>query len=70
MPAAARMYCRPSTAATAPAMVGVVAISYVVETIIVKPNWGDVLYHAVVPSFSGSESVLLAAGIKALVSGK
>ncbi|MEN6572650.1 MAG: Nramp family divalent metal transporter [Anaerolineaceae bacterium] len=45
------------------AMVGVVAISYVVETIIVKPNWGDVLYHAVVPSFSGSESVLLAAGI-------
>jgi manganese transport protein len=45
------------------AMVGVVAISYVVETIIVKPNWGNVLYHAVVPSFSGSESVLLAAGI-------
>lgn len=45
------------------AMVGVVAVSYVVETIIVKPNWGDVLYHAVVPSFSGSESVLLAAGI-------
>lgn len=45
------------------AMVGVVAISYVVETIIVKPVWGQVLYHSVVPSFSGSESVLVAAGI-------
>ncbi|HBF40586.1 MAG TPA: divalent metal cation transporter [Anaerolineaceae bacterium] len=45
------------------AMVGVVAISYVVETIIVKPVWKDVFYHAVVPSFDGSGSVLLAAGI-------
>jgi manganese transport protein len=45
------------------AMVGVVAISYVVETIIVKPDWGNVLFHSVVPSFNGSESVLLAAGI-------
>lgn len=45
------------------AMVGVVAISYVVETIIVKPIWGEVLFHAVVPQFSGSESILLATGI-------
>lgn len=45
------------------AMVGVVAISYVIETIIVKPIWGEVLYHAVVPAFSGSESILVAAGI-------
>jgi len=44
-------------------MVGVVAISYVVETIIVKPVWGQVLYHSVVPAFSGSESILVAAGI-------
>ena len=45
------------------AMVGVIAVSYIIETIIVKPVWGQVLYHAVVPQFSGSESVLLAAGI-------
>jgi manganese transport protein len=35
----------------------------VIETIIVKPVWGEVLYHSVVPAFSGSESILLAAGI-------
>ena len=45
------------------AMVGVVAISYVIETIIVKPVWGEVVFHAVVPQFSGSESILLATGI-------
>jgi manganese transport protein len=45
------------------AMVGVVAISYVVETIIVKPVWGQVIYHSIVPQFSGSESILMAAGI-------
>ena len=44
-------------------LVGVVAISYVVETILDKPDWGNVVYHAVVPSFNGSESILLAAGI-------
>jgi manganese transport protein len=45
------------------AMVGVVALSYVIETIIVKPVWGEVAYHAFVPSFSGSESILVATGI-------
>lgn len=45
------------------AMVGMVAISYVVEMIIVKPIWGEVAYHAVVPMFTGSQSVVLAAGI-------
>jgi manganese transport protein len=44
-------------------MVGVIALSYVVETIMDKPAWGDVVYHAFVPQFSGSESVLLATGI-------
>jgi manganese transport protein len=44
-------------------MVGVIALSYVVETIIVKPVWGEVAYHAVVPAFAGPESVLVAAGI-------
>src|SRR5512133_3928316 len=45
------------------AMVGVVAVSYVIETIIVKPIWGEVFYHAVVPQFQGPESILLATGI-------
>jgi manganese transport protein len=45
------------------AMVGVVAISYVIETIIVKPIWGEVAYHAFVPQFQGTESILLATGI-------
>lgn len=45
------------------AMVGVVAVCYVIETILDQPVWGDVLYHAVVPSFKGPESILLAAGI-------
>jgi manganese transport protein len=45
------------------ALVGVVAVSYVIETILDRPVWGNVLYHAVVPQFQGSESVLLAVGI-------
>jgi len=45
------------------AFVGVVAVSYVIETILDKPDWGNVLYHAVVPSFKGPESVILATGI-------
>ncbi|HEX9972500.1 MAG TPA: Nramp family divalent metal transporter [bacterium] len=44
-------------------MVGVIAVSYLIETIIDKPNWGNVMYHAFVPQFSGAESVLLATGI-------
>ena len=43
--------------------IGVVAISYLVETILDKPHWGQVLFHAAVPSFSGTESVLIATGI-------
>ena len=45
------------------AMIGVISICYLIETILVKPVWGQVLYHAVVPQFAGPESVLLAAGI-------
>lgn len=44
-------------------LVGVVAFSYLVETILDKPHWPTVLFHAVVPQFSGTESVLLATGI-------
>lgn len=45
------------------ALLGVIALCYVVETILDKPEWGRVFYHAVVPGFAGSESVLLATGI-------
>jgi manganese transport protein len=45
------------------AMVGLIALCYLLETIIDKPDWGQVAYHAFVPQFSGAESVLLATGI-------
>jgi manganese transport protein len=44
-------------------LVGVVAVSYLIETVLDRPVWNDVLYHAFVPQFQGSESVLLAVGI-------
>lgn len=44
-------------------MVGVIALCYLAETIIDKPDWGSVLYHSLVPQFSGTESVVLASGI-------
>lgn len=45
------------------ALVGVVAVSYVAETILDRPSWGQLAYHAIVPQFNGNESFLLAAGI-------
>ncbi|MDR3579108.1 MAG: Nramp family divalent metal transporter [Oryzomonas sp.] len=44
-------------------MVGMIALCYLLETIIGKPDWGLVAYHAFVPRFAGAESVLLASGI-------
>jgi len=41
----------------------VVAVSYVIETILDRPDWGLVLKHAVIPQFQGPESILLATGI-------
>ena len=49
--------------ATITSFVGVIAICYVVETLLDKPQWGRVFAGAFVPGFDGSESVLLAAGI-------
>jgi manganese transport protein len=43
--------------------VGVIAICYIVETILTRPNWHQVLYHSVVPWIGGPTSVLLAVGI-------
>jgi manganese transport protein len=45
------------------AMISVIAASYLVEMILVKPPFGQVVMHAVVPQLSGTESILLAAGI-------
>jgi manganese transport protein len=45
------------------ALLGVIAVCYVVETFLDRPDWGLVAFHAVVPRFTGAESVLLATGI-------
>lgn len=45
------------------ALVGIIAVCYLVETILDQPNWGQIAFHAVTPQFSGSESLLLAVGI-------
>jgi manganese transport protein len=45
------------------ALIGVVAVCYLIETFLDQPNWGLVAYHSVVPMFKGPESVLLATGI-------
>jgi len=45
------------------ALVGVIALSYVIETVLSHPDWGSIARHAVIPRFSGAESVLLATGI-------
>jgi manganese transport protein len=45
------------------AFVGVIALCYLIETFLDKPDWGLLGYHVVVPQFVGPESVLLATGI-------
>jgi len=45
------------------AFVGIIALSYVVETVLDRPAWALVARHAVVPAFAGTESILLATGI-------
>ncbi len=45
------------------ALLAVIALCYLIETYLDKPDWGQVLLHAAVPKFEGSESVVLAAGI-------
>jgi manganese transport protein len=45
------------------AMVFVVAVCYLAELLIGKPDWAKVLANGFVPRFSGAESVFFAAGI-------
>lgn len=44
-------------------LIGVVALSYCIETFLGSHEWGEIFYSMFVPRFKGSESVLLAAGI-------
>jgi manganese transport protein len=45
------------------AFVGVIAVSYILEIFLAKPDWAAMGFHAVVPEFNGVESILLASGI-------
>lgn len=45
------------------AFVGVIAVCYLAETILDKPDWMQVVQGAFHPQFKGRESILLAAGI-------
>src|SRR5579859_1753706 len=45
------------------ALVGVIALCYIVETFFSRPDWGQIGFHTVVPWIGGSDSVLLAVGI-------
>src|SRR5438270_95783 len=40
-----------------------IALCYVVETVLAGPDWGQVVYHSIVPSLPGSDAALLAVGI-------
>ncbi len=44
-------------------LVGVIAVSYVIETFFSRPNWGQVGFHAVVPWLGGTQSILFSVGI-------
>jgi manganese transport protein len=44
-------------------IVGVIGVCYLLELVYASPDLGAVGHHAVVPSFQGSESVLIAVGI-------
>ncbi len=43
--------------------VGVIALSYLIETILDRPDWHSVAVGAFVPRFAGTETMLLATGI-------
>ena len=44
-------------------MVGIVAVSYIIETILDKPDWGALASTGLIPNFSGPDSIVLATGI-------
>ncbi len=44
-------------------LVIVIAVCYVVETFLSKPQWSQVVYHSVVPWMGNSDAVLLSVGV-------
>lgn len=44
-------------------MVAVIAACYFIETILDKPDWGQIGLHAVTPQFTDTESILISVGI-------
>ncbi len=44
-------------------LVGIIAVCFLIETVLDRPDWGLIAYHSVVPQFAGTESILLATGI-------
>ncbi len=45
------------------ALVGVIAVCYVLETFFSRPDWGQVGFHTVVPWLGGTQSILFSVGI-------
>ena len=45
------------------ALVGVIAICYVIETFLSRPDFGQIGYHAVVPWLGGTQSILFSVSI-------
>jgi manganese transport protein len=43
--------------------VGIISLAYLIELFIAPPDWGQVLFHSVVPQLTGADSVTLAVGI-------
>jgi manganese transport protein len=57
-----RLGFRPLEAVIA-TLLGVIAICYLAETVLARPDGGQIAFHALVPQFAGPGSVLLAVGI-------
>jgi manganese transport protein len=45
------------------ALVGVIAVCYLIETFFSRPDWGQIAYHSVVPWVGDTQSILFAVGI-------
>jgi manganese transport protein len=45
------------------ALVGVIAICYLIETVLSRPSWGQIAYHTAVPWLGGGDSILFSVGI-------
>lgn len=43
--------------------VGIISVAYLIELFIAPPDWGQFLFHSVVPELNGADSVTLAVGI-------